>query len=272
MSRHLKRVIILCVYALLFGGIGFGIRALNTENPTCTDGIRNGAEDGLDCGVVCGKLCDPVIQPLTIAPATLVAADGGYDVLASFENTNSIYGAERIEYVIVVTSADGTFSDTLSGVTYGLPQQTSFVAHHIDAASEALLTATVTVREVTWRKVRAQEVGIDLQVRDESLVATPGPGVAVEARGVVRNASPYQLDRVDVVVLLYDVNETLVGAGSTNVRTLSSGSERLFTVSWRGPLIKTPVRSRVLLSTNALANDAFLETYDTSPERFQIPY
>lgn len=272
MSRHLKRALILGVYALLFGGIGFGIRALNTENPTCTDGIRNGAEDGVDCGVVCGKLCDPVIQPIVTEPATLIPADGGYDVLISFENANDVYGAERIEYDIALTSSDGSLVDTISGVAYGLPRQTFLVAHHIDSALTDRPAASVTIREVTWRKVRPQEVGIDVQVRDESLAIDPRPGAAVEARGVVRNASPYQLDRVDVVVLLYDATETLVGAGSTNIRTLGSGSERLFTVTWRESLSRMPVRMRTFLATNALANDAFLQTYDTSPERFQIPY
>ena len=272
MPRHLKRILILAIYALIIGGIGFGIRSFNTVTPTCTDGVQNGSEDGVDCGVACGKLCDPVIEPLTVAPALLVPADGGYDILASFENTNSIYGAERIEYDIAITSSDGVFSQKISGVAYGLPQQTFFVAHHLDSAPQANVSATVTVQEVIWRKVRPQEVGIDIQVQDESLVLNPRPGVVVEARGVVRNASPYQLDRVDVAVLLYDATEALVGAGSTNLRTLSSGSERLFTVSWRGPLVRPPVRVRTFLSTNALANDAFLETYDTSPERFQIPY
>ncbi len=80
--------------------------------------------------------------------------------------------------------------------------------------------------------------------------------------------SEFDFDRVEVLVVLYDVSDDVIAAGTTNVRTLLSSKENFYEVSWFRPFTGSVSQIEVQATTNAFENNNFLRRYG-GDEQFQ---
>ncbi len=261
MSRGIKRLIVILVYVLIIGGVGFLIYD-SQYGPTCFDHKQNGKEEGIDCGTLaCGFVCAPTIQALEVQPGQLVKTPAGdYDFVAQIYNPNIEYGVVHGSYVLMLRGSGGT---TTTGQFYLLPGQTkSLVLTALKNVSDDTLPE-LQVKDVEWEKVTGTVEMPLITAKDHF---TTNDKESVFETTVVNN-SDYDFDTVDVDIIVTDNTGNLLATSVTKVKTLLSQSERYIKVSWPFAL---PVDARVSAeaSTNMFNNANFIKQHGTQ-EKFQ---
>ena len=268
MTRLSKQLLYGLVFLAVIGAIIFGLYRLAVPQATCTDGVKNGTEEGVDCGAVCGVSCPPVLVPLENKPVQFIQnSNGTWDALAHLENTNSIYGASRVDFVLSVTGAGGAKLAARSGFTYVNPSQPRYLDFPLGALSAPPASAALQFvdSQVQWAALTVDAAGtVQFAVRGET-IASSSAGVTYQA--TVTNRSSFDFDTVDVVVLLQDSSGRVLAANSTVLRTLVSGATRGITLDWPFA-VPGVVSAQVIVGTNLFSNANYLKTYG-SPGRVQ---
>lgn len=261
MNRLAKQLIIGGIFLLIFGGIAWLLYRTAVPAPVCTDGLQNGKEEGVDCGVVCGVLCAVPVKPLeNTEPVIFKTGPSNYDILAHLENPNATYGASRVNYVLTVTDAQGKELAVRRGSTYVNPAQPRYLVFPL----QSLATIPVKVvlafapADITWAVLSIDAAGdVQFSIRGDRFTVSSG---SARFEATVGNLSKFNFDTVDITVLAYDSNDTVVGANATVQRTMASGDQRAFLVTWPFP-VSGAVRARAIVTTNVFANDNFIRTY-----------
>jgi len=275
-KRVLKQLIIGLIFVLIIGGVGYGIvDYFFIVEPTCFDNIQNGQEGGIDCGLLaCGIECEPEIMPLNIQFQELIEVrPNDYDFVAQVNNPNSLFGALRARYEMELQRQDGAslsrFAPAMTGTFYMLPGQTRYVIISGLRSDSALTGAFINIIEVEWEKVQSFEE-INFPVQRESYEVINRNGVYSELEAVILNNSDFDFDRVEVGVVLFDDNNSIIAVNKTDIRTFISRTERSFQVSWP---VKLPEAAKqdIEILTNVFENSNFIRNYGTQ-ERFQEYY
>ncbi len=270
-KRVPKQLIIGLIFVLIIGGVGYGIvDYFFIVEPTCFDNIQNGQEEGVDCGsLACGIECEPEIMPLNIQLQELIEVrPNDYDFVARFNNPNSLFGALRARYEMELQRQDGV-SLSRTGTFYMLPGQTRYVIISGLHSDSALTGAFINIIEVEWERVQSFEE-ISFPVQRESYEVINRNGVYSELEAVVLNNSDFDFDRVEVGVVLFDDNNSIIAVNKTDIRTFISRTERSFQVSWPVKLPET-AKQDIEILTNVFENSNFIRNYGTQ-ERFQEYY
>ncbi|MEK7195064.1 MAG: FxLYD domain-containing protein [Patescibacteria group bacterium] len=271
-SRVQKQAIVGLLYVIIVGAVTIGVYDLATPDATCTDGIQNQKEEGIDCGTVCGVLCDPApVAPQVKSTQLLAVGSGDYDVVSEIVNPNNIYGSSKIGYVITLTDQDGKLIASEPGVFYIAPAQTKFLVRSSIKAEPGAVSASIAITEAVWEKVTPDGLLVNFPLRRESFTESRTPGAASQFEGVVFNDSDFDFNTVDVVVVVLDANEKVLGVNTTELRTVASRTERYFKVVWPTLLPGMPAKTRIQAGADLFSNENFIRRYGTQ-EKFQQYY
>ncbi|HUO75595.1 MAG TPA: FxLYD domain-containing protein [Candidatus Paceibacterota bacterium] len=268
MNRLSKQLLYGLFFLAIIGAIVWGLYRAVVPAPTCTDGVQNGGEEGVDCGAVCGNTCPPVLLPLDNKGVQLIHnANGSWDALAHLENPNGIYGASRVGYLLDVKDAAGADVATRTGFTYVNPAQPQYLDFPLGTLAAGPTSASLQFdpSQVQWAALTVQAAGtVQFAVRGDMLSSS---SAGTHYTATVTNKSSFDFDEVDVTVLLEDASGTVIGAGSTVMRTMVSGETRGITLDWPFS-VPGAVNTQVFVGTNLFSNANYLKTYG-SPERVQ---
>ncbi|MDP2648104.1 MAG: FxLYD domain-containing protein [Candidatus Yanofskybacteria bacterium] len=269
MSRFGKQIIIAVIFLIFFSSVGYGIYSLATENPTCFDGKQNQGEEGVDCGAVCGILCDPETQPLEIISSQIIQTqDQEYDFIAFIQNPNTAYGVSELSYEIRFLNPSHVEVARRGGKFYIQPGQTRYIVEQAIESEDSIVSAELRFENPQWQKIEGEKTAIDFPLKSEQYQDIGSAPVYSQFEGVISNNSNFDLDRVDVTVLLLDQAEAVVGVNTTVIRTLPARTERYFKVTWPFKVPGTVARTRVIATTDVLNSSNFLKS-DGSQEKFQ---
>ncbi|OGN07986.1 MAG: hypothetical protein A3J46_03990 [Candidatus Yanofskybacteria bacterium RIFCSPHIGHO2_02_FULL_41_11] len=248
--RTIKQLVYGLLFLAIISSVSFYIYYLNTR-PTCFDGVMNGTEQGTDCGGECAKACI-VIKPLEISERKLKLPGESYflDVLLTITNPNRDYGSGNIEII---------FGDAVLN-SYILPNQTKRILFQSNTEFQGMESK---IRNVEWKKISPSFNPADFRFKVSNQLFKGS-----EFEAVVFNESDFDFDTVDIVVILYDDKNSIVGTNKTTINTLLSRTERYFKVVWPQP-INGVFRSEVQATTNVFNNSNFIKRYGT-PEEFQF--
>jgi len=261
-SRFQKQLIIGLVFILILSGIGYSIYVGLVTKASCTDGVKNGKEEGLDCGILaCGKACEPVIMPIEVlSTQVFTTSEGDFDFVAKLYNPNTFYGASRLEYFVD--------SFNYHGSTYILPGQTKYVVLTSLKSPTRREKTTLVINNVQWEKLDMPNNAVNFVLRRKDYRLTQKGS---ELEGVLYNDSNFDFDKIDVVVILFNDTDIIVGVNKTDIRTFVSKSERGFNVAWPFSLPGNVMKQDVEASTNLFENSNFIKSYGSS-EKFQKFY
>lgn len=271
-SRFQKQAIVGLIYIIVIGAISFGAYDLATPDATCTDGVQNQKEEGVDCGTVCGVLCDPTpVAPQIKSTQLLVIGQGDYDVVSEIVNPNNIYGSSKIGYTLSLADQDGKLIASETGVFYIAPAQTKFLVRSSIKGEPGAVSASLAITEAVWEKITPDGLLVNFPLRRESYTEPRTPGTASQFEGVVFNDSDFDFNTVDVVVVVLDADDKILGVNTTELRTVASRTERYFKVVWPTLLSGTPAKTRVQAGADLFSNENFIRRYGTQ-EKFQQYY
>ena len=282
MTRSGKQVVFGLIFILAVTLLIFGIYRWSEPTPTCFDKIQNQQEEGVDCGKVCGNTCLQSLQPIKVLSSNLfkvgeLNGQTDYDALFRVYNPNTQFGSANVEYSLNILNLNGdTISFLLSktGSFYILPGQTKYIYEPLLKAvrtSAGKNTAILEITKIDWQKLEGVfDEDIKLAIRSKDFFSDGKPGVLAGVTGTVFNSSDFDLNRVDVVVVLFK-NNTPIAANRTDVRTLVAGSDRFFEVDWFSPISGTPDRVDAEANTNVFQDSNFIRRYGTQ-EKFQQLY
>lgn len=277
MPRILKQLIFGLGYLVIWGFVAFGVYAFMQVDPTCNDNIQNQGEEGVDCGFVCGNTCLESLEPLEVQNSYLFKIsesdkDNDYDVLFKVYNPNARFGASQLEYEVDLFDVKNILFLRKRGFSYILSGQAKYIFEPaILTTNQQARRAELKIVSVNWERLRGG-LGDDVKftLNSKEYVQNQKPGVFSHVNGTVFNASDFDFDRVDLVVILYK-GDLPVRANRTNINTFLSRTERYFEVDWINSFEAIPDRVDVEANTNAFESYNFIRKYGTQ-ERFQRLY
>ena len=126
------------------------------------------------------------------------------------------------------------------------------------------------MRQADWQQLDLLgRDGVDLPAIN--VVFVPSPESYDKVRGDVLNNSDFDVDHVDVAVILFDATGTPTAVNRTEITTVLGREVRGFEVFWPGRIIENPTTTVIEAFTNVLENSNFLRTFG-GIERFQLNY
>lgn len=236
MNRTVKRLVIILIYLIIFGGIAFWIWQKNRPVPSCTDGKLNQNEESVDCGGVCAACVETIVaKPFQVVGVTMVV--GGqdrYDVIAEIKNPNPLYGAENFIYEIILRDADGVEIERIQNTGFILPNQQKYVAQlNIPSANPpARAEIVIPTDQVEWVKFTSYE-DPDFVINGKRFGKVENGGTNyAEAFGIVHNRSTFDFQRVNITVVIKDLDGKPLAVNKSFMGDFEGLRQRDFNLGW----------------------------------------
>ncbi|TSC91614.1 MAG: hypothetical protein CEN90_412 [Parcubacteria group bacterium Licking1014_17] len=213
----------------------------------------------------------PTINNIEIISSKLFSSAGGdYDFLAQVRNPNADFGSPEVDYEVTFTGDAGP--ETRTGSFYIMPGQTKYVVLMMQRFSQPVTEAAMKIKSIDWKKLNPlAPAGISLTVRNPVFVPLNQPGVYAKARSDVFNDSGFDLNLVDIVVVLMDANNEPISVNTSEIRTVLSKTNRGFEAVWTSPVSGQVSRVVVEANANVFGDENFIKAYG-GEERFQQMY
>ena len=271
MDTKAKKIVIILIYLALFVFIISGIYSFLTPKETCFDGIKNQNEEDVDCGGACAKSCDKIeaedliIEKTGIVPAGIA---GKYDFYAQVNNPNAAFGSERFEYAASLKNSAEEILASVSGSGFILPGEKKYIIENNIDASESPAVADLKIVSSDWVKFNDYYAKPEIKIINKNYSEISGGVGFSEAKGLLKNDSPYDFDSIKIIVILKDSEGSVLGLNSTVMKTVESGEERDFKASWPSHFPGTVGNMEAQPEVNIFDSDTFLKRYYQS-HKFQ---
>ncbi len=254
--RKIKQVGVAVVFFLIVGGLGFLIyRGVRPPSPTPTP--------------------NPTINlaPIQVVGRWLFNVENNdYDFLVKVANPNTDYGSPDVEYEISFFNTSGARVSQKTGSFYIFPGQTKYVIDSPLKFQERISRADFAIKSVDWQKLSSLALtGATLVVKNLSYNPVLQLSVFAKVGGGVLNSSAFDLNRVDVAVVLLDENDVPIAVNETSIYTFLAGTTRGFETTWSAPFVGNVTRVDAEANTNVFENSNFLRQYG-GQERFKQMY
>ena len=212
------------------------IRAENSKQPTCFDGLQNGQETGIDCGGTCSKVCLDEINNLVVWwERPFKVAHGVYNTVAYVENQNLYSGIQKIYYEFRLYDKDNILvSQPVQGSTFIEANKRSAIFESgITTGDNEAYTVFFHINSVQdWDRV-SQEYSYNLfKITEPTLT---NQTTAPKLSATVRNESFINFEEVPVVAILYNQKGNAIAASQTFIDILEQGTEQKVFYSWPEP-------------------------------------
>ncbi len=256
-QRTTKQVFIALVFLVIVGGLGFLIyrgvvppTPIPTPNPTIN------------------------LAPIQVSFAKLFnIQNNDYDFLAKVTNPNTDYGSSNAEYQLTFRDASGITVSTKTGSFYILPGQTKYIVDLPLRFSQPVSQAELKVTSVNWQKLDPLAAGgVPLVIRDSSYSQISQAGVFSKVGGSIFNNSDFDINQVDVAVVLTDQDGQPLAVNKTLISTFLSKTTRGFEVTWGAPFVGKVINVNAEVNTNVFENSNFIRKYGGSQQPFQQYY
>lgn len=269
-SRDKKRLIIIGVYIVIFFLFGWIIYSWLKPDPTCSDGKQNQGEKQVDCGGPCSP-CEKTysVQDLIVGEKTFVlGGQGKYDVMMKVINPNNQVGVKNFSYRFVLKDGNGNILAERTGRSFILPIESKYVIETDLESGVAPDSVEASVSSPEWEEFLDYErPEINIYNKRYELVSS-GVGYS-EAKGLLRNESPFDFDLIKINVVLRDETGKSVAFNKTEMRTINSGEERDFRLLWPVNFPGSVQAVEMGAEVDVFNSETFLKKYTKETKPFQ---
>ena len=239
-----RNAVLLTTFLLVFIPVAFIAFLLFYNPPTCFDGKQNGNESGTDCGGSCQLVCTTqAYDPVVLWERYFRVDEGLYNVLAYVENPNPTAEVVNAAYTFKLFNSESVLIGDRSGVITLGPKS---VRPIIETGMETFKQVPTRVSfEFTQPFVFEKKDPKDALViiKDELI---ENEQTAPRVRATIQNISLQNLRDIDVIVIVYDVFDNVLGTSSTFVPTLLSEESEDIVFTWPQPFTEDVVRIEVI--------------------------
>ena len=229
-----RNIILTVIFLLIFIPAGLISFYLFYTPPTCFDGKQNQGETGIDCGGPCVLLCtDQMTEPVALWKRVFTVSDDGiYNVMAYIENPNPTGFIKDARYIFRIFNEDRVLIAERQGVTSILPKSIlPLVENNIQTFAQVPTQVTFEfVGDLVYTRMDPRESLII--VKDELL---ENEDFSPRVRAKIQNLSLLPIFDIDVVVIVYNVFDTVIGVSSTYVDRLLPEETRDIVFTWPIP-------------------------------------
>lgn len=268
-KKIIKRILIILVYVLLIALASWGVYSSFSLEETCFDSLKNQNEEKADCGGVCSP-CEKInARDLVFESGGML--DGGsagvYDFWGLVDNPNNVFGSPSFQYNLVVKDASGEKIFEKNGESFILPGEKKYIIENNIPVSGIPTKVELAISGTRWMEFNEFYEKPQLKIVNKNYSEiSSGTGFS-EARGLLKNESPFDFNVIRIRVLLRDSQDKIIALNSTEMRTVKSQEEREFRAAWP-TRFSGEVRSvETQVDVNVYDSETFLKRY-YSPQNF----
>lgn len=271
--RFKKQFIIITVLVVILLIFGFLFYLFSRPAPSCYDGIKNQGEEEVDCGGPCIPCEVKSLKPVKVIWVKALAIkdkQGVYDVAAQIRNPNQNYGLSKLSYEFKLYDESDSLIFSKKNSTFILPNETKYIIEPRLEVNQSISKISLVLEPGEpgdWQKLKDFEKN-QLFIKNKNYqLLESGPGFS-QVSGIVKNASAFDFDKVQINVILFNQQHEVVGVNKTEMRTLLSGEERYFLTTWFSKIEDEVFFVDVEAETNVFIDENFMKRYG-APEKFQ---
>jgi len=201
--------------------------------PTCSDGVKNGSETGIDCGGSCVNLCSNATLAPTVIWAKVFNISGDvYSTTALIENSNINSKNIKANYDFRLFDENNRPILVESGST-SIPKNKRFAIFETGIIVRNAVPKFAEFRFTSfspWQKDDSVEPEFDVKYG-----SIENAGTLPRVLGTITNKSIKDVKEVELVVLVMDADENVIGTSRTYVTNLYRGETQDFVFTWQKP-------------------------------------
>lgn len=150
-----------------------------------------------------------------------------YYAVIKLKNTNLEWGVASQSFVVQFKDSLGSLVATYSGSNYILPSSTKTIVLPRFVSEKKPVEMIVELAEEKF--VRTQSPSVNIEISRKNITNFGGQTVVSAS---ARNLSPYTIKQIDLPASIFDAQNNLIAASTTNVNSVKSGETRSFQFVW----------------------------------------
>lgn len=262
-KRTGKRLLIIFVYLSIFLFIAWFVYSLIAPEETCMDGIKNQNEEEIDCGGGCSPCIKIFAEPLSIGEKGIVPSGiaGEYDFYVQVKNPNSVFGSQEFSYEVVFHDPSGSIMASRRNSNYILPGDNKYIVETNVKLDAMPASIDFQIHEPKWTQFQDYYSKPELKIVNKSYNEVTGGVGFSEAKGLLKNESPFDFDLIKIRIFLKDAQGQMVAINSTEMRTVKSEEERDYRAFWPSRFPGEVRNMETQVEVNVFDSDTFLKRY-----------
>jgi len=186
--------------------------------------------------------------------------------VAKVTNSNLYWGVVEFKYDFIARDSGNAAVIERNGTSYLLPNSYDYIIISSLKTDKTPVKAELNIIKEgqKWASVDSKynDLSLSLPFREKIYIAKDANGFpAVSA--ILTNATTYDFDKIDVKVVLYDVNNEPIAVNVSDRRTMRSGEEQLFRMFWNAALSKEVFNINFIATTNIFDSQNFMSRFGT---------
>lgn len=250
-AKRKRRILIIIGVVLLFFIVLFFIRAENRKQPSCFDGIQNGAETGVDCGGICARMCSEEVRNLVVWwERPFRVTNGVYNVVAYVENQNLDAGLEYLEYEFRLYDKNNIIaSEPVRGATFIEPNKRTaiFESGVVTGDNEPHTVFFRVLSRPDWKRT-SQDFAYNLFSVSDPVLSNQDSTPKLSAR--ITNSTLINFSEITVAVIIYNERGNAIATSQTYLPSLDQGSTQQIFYSWPLPFTESVSRIEIIPRLN----------------------
>ncbi|GIW67284.1 MAG: hypothetical protein KatS3mg096_152 [Candidatus Parcubacteria bacterium] len=230
MNKRLKKQIIYGTIIFLFFAVFTFLIYLKLKGPTvasCFDGKKNQDEEGIDCGGSCPPCELKTLQPLKIYPTQFLVYENSMDIIGLIENPNSNLALKKLKYYFEIYDIDNVLRATTTIRETNLEPEIKKYLLEIKQPKPEFIISGIKLKILEplakdWLK--KEKTKFSVSYYNEKLVQEDDKW---KIKLTLFNQS-YLTQNLEVIGLVYNKNNTLVGVGKTFVSLASQEVKEIY--------------------------------------------
>lgn len=212
--------------------------------PTCFDGKKNSDELNVDCGGSCALVCtSQAYDPVVLWKRYFKIDEGVYNALAYIENPNPSAQVTHAHYIFKMYNEDNIIIGEREGFVTLAPKSVRPVIETNILTNKQRPTRIDFEFDAPFVFQKKDPKDAIVLIKDEKV---DNEKISPRVKAKVQNISLQTLNNIDVIVILYDVFDSVIGTSSTFVPELTSEQSKDIVFTWPQPFNEDIARIEVI--------------------------